>query len=253
MCHHWQVDVAQAVGAIDRSLREAGTVERAEAEKRYLKSNLKHYGVTVPSIRKIAKAFLARSPDLDRTVLLALVAALWDRPVHECRFMAVELLTLRHALLEPRDVGVVEGLIRESKTWALVDPLAAVVAGNLVVRHPDADRVLDRWAGDDDFWVRRSALLAHLKPLARGEGDFDRFGRYADAMLEEKEFFIRKAIGWVLRDTARKRPDLVYQWIAPRAHRAAGVTVREAVKRLSPIQADAVLNAYRSGEPLTDA
>ena len=108
---------------------------------------------------------------------------------------------------------------------------------------PGFDRVLERWAIDEDFWIRRSALLAHLVPLRQGRGDFDRFSRFADAMLEEKEFFIRKAIGWVLRDTSRKRPDLVYDWILPRAHRTSGVTIREAVKRLSTEQREAVLAA----------
>ncbi|HEY5013186.1 MAG TPA: DNA alkylation repair protein [Acidimicrobiia bacterium] len=103
--------------------------------------------------------------------------------------------------------------------------------------------MLDRWAVDDDFWIRRSALLALLGPLRGGTGDFDRFSRYADAMLEEKEFFVRKAIGWVLRETAKKRPELVYHWLLPRAARASGVTVREAVKPLSEQQRNAVLAA----------
>ena len=84
-----------------------------------------------------------------------------------------------------------------------------------------------------------------MLPLRRGDGDFDRFARYADAMLDEKEFFIRKAIGWVLRDMARKRPELVYGWIAPRTHRASGVTVREVVKRLPAEQAERIRAAFR--------
>jgi 3-methyladenine DNA glycosylase AlkD len=79
--------------------------------------------------------------------------------------------------------------------------------------------------------VRRSALLAQIKPLREG-ASFHRFGRYADAMLDEKEFFIRKAIGWVLREAGKTRPDDVYEWLAPRADRASGVTMREAVKYL---------------------
>jgi 3-methyladenine DNA glycosylase AlkD len=75
-----------------------------------------------------------------------------------------------------------------------------------------------------------------LLALRRGAGDFDRFARYADAMLDENEFFVRKAIGWVLRDTARKRPDLVFEWLEPRARRASGVTIREAVRHLSSEQ-----------------
>jgi 3-methyladenine DNA glycosylase AlkD len=79
--------------------------------------------------------------------------------------------------------------------------------------------------------------------LRRGEGDFERFSGYADTMLDEREFFIRKAIGWVLRDTARKRPDLVYGWVLPRATRASGVTIREAVKPMSEAQRAAILAA----------
>jgi 3-methyladenine DNA glycosylase AlkD len=124
--------------------------------------------------------------------------------------------------------------------------LAASVVGALVQRHPELGSTLDRWAADDDFWIRRSALLALLLPLRRGEGDFERFARYADAMLDDKEFFIRKAIGWVLRDTAKWRPEIVYQWLLPRAGRASGVTIREAVKPLPGDQRAAILCA-RSG------
>jgi 3-methyladenine DNA glycosylase AlkD len=107
--------------------------------------------------------------------------------------------------------------------------------------------VLDRWAQDEDFWLRRSALLAQLVPLRRGEGDFARFGRYADATLGEREFFIRKAIGWVLRETGKKRPALVYAWLRPRADRASGVTVHEAVRYLPAEKREEMLALYRSG------
>ena len=140
---------------------------------------------------------------------------------------------------------LLERLLRESRTWALVDGLAASVGGPLVERAPGAAAVLDRWAVDDDFWIRRAALLASLESLRRGEGDFERFGKYADAMLDEKEFFIRKAIGWVLRDTARKRPDMVFGWLLPRATRASGVTLREACKPLSAEQRVAIEAARR--------
>ena len=115
-------------------------------------------------------------------------------------------------------------------------------------RSPEVLRVLDRWAHDGDFWVRRSAMLALLRPLRRGKGDFRRFARYADRMLEEREFFIRKSIGWVLREAGKPQPDTVYAWLLPRAARASGVTVREAVKYLSSAQRAAVLAAHWSAK-----
>jgi 3-methyladenine DNA glycosylase AlkD len=89
--------------------------------------------------------------------------------------------------------------------------------------------------------------LTLLKPLREGGGDWNRFARYADAMVDEREFFIRKAIGWVLRDVARTRPELVYDWLLPRATRASGVTVREALKRLpAPLAAEIVAARAKS-------
>jgi 3-methyladenine DNA glycosylase AlkD len=239
------VNITAAVADLDRLLREAGSAERAVNERRYLKSDLDFYGVSVPAIKRIVGSWLAGLEGLQRADLLAVVERLWSAPVHERRAAAVYLLEVRVAVLEPADIGLIERLLRESKTWALVDDLAASVAGELLDRHPNADAVLERWAGDADFWIRRSALLAHLLALRGGRGDFERFTRYADSMLEEKEFFIRKAIGWVLRDTARKRPDMVYDWILPRAARASGVTTREVVKRLSPEQVEN-LNSARA-------
>jgi 3-methyladenine DNA glycosylase AlkD len=195
-------------------------------------------------MRAIAKTTLKDHPDLDRRQLVAVARALWNRPVFERRAVAVELLDLHGKMLAAGDLPFVEALIRDSRTWALVDPLSVNIAGELVERHGELNERLDRWADDDDFWVRRAALLALLRPLRRGGGDFARFGSYADAMLEEKEFFIRKAIGWVLRETSKKRPDLVYTWLAPRASRASGVTVREAVKYLPERRRAEVLSLY---------
>jgi 3-methyladenine DNA glycosylase AlkD len=236
-------DPDRAARELEAELRSRGDPVRAIQEKRYLKSEREHFGVTVPGIRAAVVGWAQGRPGLARPDLLALVARLWDRPAHECRFAAVELLERFGPLLEPTDLAFLQQLIRESGTWALVDGLAATVAGGLVELHPELAEALDAWAQDPDFWVRRSALLALLGPLRQGEGDFERFGRYADGMLEEKEFFIRKAIGWVLRETGKKRPERVHTWLLPRAARASGLTVREAVKPLPAALRDEILEA----------
>jgi 3-methyladenine DNA glycosylase AlkD len=236
----------QLAGRIARTLEAAGSAERAAREQAYLKSSRVHYGVPVPAIRATVREALAAAP-LDHDLRLAAVAALWKTDVHELRMAAVELLVRSVKLLERGDLAVLERLLRESHTWALVDSIAAHLVGALVVAHPALARTLDRWARDPDFWIRRAAMLALLGPLRRGGGDFERFARYADAMLEEREFFIRKAIGWVLREVGRQRPALVAAWLLPRAGRASGVTVREAVKPLPAKQAAAILRAFRAG------
>lgn len=243
MSAHMGAETAALAAGIDTDLQTAGSAQRAEKEQAYLKSAVRHYGASMPAIRAAAKDCARRCPGMTHEQLVALVEVLWAEPVHERRMASVELLDLYGDRLGPADIVLLERLLRDSRTWALVDALSASVVGPLVEHYPEAAAVLDRWATDDDFWIRRSALLALLVPLRQGGGDFDRFGRYADAMLDEREFFVRKAIGWVLRDTGRKRPDLVFEWLLPRAARASGVTVREAVKPLSDAQREAIAAA----------
>ncbi|MGH3034603.1 MAG: DNA alkylation repair protein [Gaiellaceae bacterium] len=237
------LDPSRTAAAIEARLRAQSSRERAESEKRDLKSELKHLGATVWQIRREARSFAADHSELSHAELVALVEALWSQPVHERRVAAAMVLEAYPELVGPRDLPLLERLVREARTWALVDVLAGEVIGEMLVRHPGAAAKLDRWARDSDFWVRRAALLAMLEPLRNG-APFARFARYADAMLEEKEFFIRKAIGWVLRETGKSRPDEVFEWLAPRADRASGVTIREAVKYLEPDQRQALLGAY---------
>jgi 3-methyladenine DNA glycosylase AlkD len=233
---------------IERELRAAGSPARAADQQSYLKSTLEFAGATVPATRAIVTRWRRAHPDLTRRQLISLAAALWDSPLFECKLAAVILLTDRRRLLEAADAALVERFLRTSGTWALVDVLAADVMGSLVERFPALLGALDRWAADDDFWLRRSAMLALLGPLRRGDlAHWQRFARYADAMMAEREFFIRKAIGWVLRETAKKHPDLVADWLAPRLHRASGVTIREAVKWLPAAIRDALLAQRASG------
>ena len=238
-----QGQVRAFVSEVNRAFRRVGDRRRAEGEKRYLKSSLTFRGVSKPQLRRELSTVLKAHGPLDREALRSIVQSLWKSPVFECRSAAADLLDRHQPLLTRPDVRLLEQLIRESHTWALVDWLAISVVGPLVERFPALTRSLDRWSHDRDFWVRRSAMLALLLPLRRGDGDFDRFGKYADGMLQDREFFIRKTIGWVLRETSKTRPTLVYRWLRPRASRASGVTVREAVKYLTDTQRERILAA----------
>lgn len=241
------LDVLATVAEFDAALRADATSERAAQEKRYLKSELQHYGATMSAINRVTRSFSNAHPELARAELRALVDALWARGVHELRMSAVELMTLRQAVLEPEeDLPWLEPLLRASRTWALVDPLAAKVVGPLTDRAPnDARALLDRWATDEDPWLRRTVLLRFLLPLRRGEhAAFPPFATYADTMLEETEFFIRKAIGWVLREYGKRAPEEVAAWLEPRVGRAAGLTLREACKYLPPERREALLSEH---------
>jgi 3-methyladenine DNA glycosylase AlkD len=153
----------EIVADLTEKLRADATQERAEKEKAYLKSDLDFLGASVPTIRRAAKAVHRQHPDLSRDDLVRLVEELWGRHIHELRMAAVELLDLYSDRLTPADLGLLERLVRESKTWALVDGLSASVVGSLVDRFPDElHDELARWARLDDFWVRRVRRRSRL-------------------------------------------------------------------------------------------
>jgi 3-methyladenine DNA glycosylase AlkD len=243
--------LATVAAEAEEQLRAVGAPERAVHEKAYLKSDLEHAGASLPAVRALAKRISRDHPGMDASQAFALAEELWGEPVHERRMLAVVLLEQYAKAMTPTDLSRLEPMLRDSRTWAFVDGLAGDVAAQIVLACPDdpvVDVTLRRWGADDDFWIRRSALLAHLLTLGR-RGRFHgwvRFCELADAMLEEREFFIRKAIGWVLREAGKRHPELVVEFLGPRVLRASGVTVREAVRYLDPVDRDALLAAYRT-------
>lgn len=240
--------VEETVADLDARLQAVSDPDRAARERAYLKSDLTHLGVGVPATRRTVKDTLRDHGPLGHDALVAVVDALWSVAVYERRLASVEVLNASTGSLSVGDGPWLEGLLRKCRTWALLDPLAIGAVGSLVERdEPGWDPIVRRWAEDQDHWVRRASLLVHLPGLRRGAGDWERFYSLADGMLEEREFFVRKAIGWILRETARKRPQLVADWLEPRAHRAAGLTVREAVKPLPPRDRERILAAHKAG------
>jgi 3-methyladenine DNA glycosylase AlkD len=238
-------DARAAAAGIAAALLPLGTAERAVQEKRYLKSDLEFLGVSLPGIRRVVTAAVRSRPGLGREDAMAWALALWQEPVHERRMAAVEVLRLHVRELGPADLGPVETMVRAARGWAYVDPLAASVAGAIALRRPEAWPLIDAWAVDQDFWLRRSALLALLAGVRGGQPDLPRFERYAAPMLGEKEFFVRKAIGWVLREMAKEDPVYVAAWTGRHVDRMSGVTFREAVRRLPEAQASQLRAAYR--------
>ena len=224
------------LSALDRELRAAGTPARAQSEKAYLKSDLRFYGTSMPVTRKLAIDYVRTHPDLGRRALRALAEAAYATDSFELRSVVTAILERRVGVLEERDLPWLLDLVDASKTWAHVDWLAINVIGDVVGRYPASLRWLPKWAKQKNFWIRRTALLAQHDQLKAGAGDWVLFTRLADTMLDETEFFIRKAIGWVLREVSKKRPKLVYEYLRPRRERVSGLTLREGAKYLSDSQ-----------------
>jgi 3-methyladenine DNA glycosylase AlkD len=221
-----------AVRHFDARFREVGVPARAVGAKAYMKSALDFHGIDAKQLRAEARAFCATHADLDHDSLVAIASALFATRAFDLRSAAIALLERKRALLEPRDAEWLVELARAGACWAHVDYLVTQVIGPRLEGEPSMPRRARAWAKDDAFWVRRVALLVDLAPLRRGGGDFALFASIAAPMVVEREFFIAKAIGWVLREVSKKRPALVRDFLLAHGARASGVTWREATKYL---------------------
>ena len=231
---------AGAVRFFTPRLRRAGSAARAVGEKAYLKSDLRFWGTSQDAIRLAVREYCAAHPDLTRADLRAIAEALYATDVHELRAAAIGVLERERETIGDRDLPWVLALVRKSKSWAYVDWIAPKVIGDVIARDPRARKRLRVWAKDPDFWVRRTALLAEHDALRAGGGDFALWSRLAAPMLEEREFFIRKAIGWVLREVSKKRPELTYGFLRKHRDQVSRLSLLEGAKYLPAAKRNAL-------------
>jgi len=223
---------SSAVTFFTDRLRRAGSAARATGEKAYLKSDLRFWGTGQEPIRAAVRDYSRAHSDLTRAELRAVGEALYATRVHELRASAIGVLERNRETLIDRDLPWLIGLVRQSRSWAYVDWLAPKVIGDVIARDPRSRKRLSVWAKDDDFWVRRAALLAEHDALRSGGGDFALWSRIAASMLDEREFFIRKAIGWVLREVSKQRPDLTFEFLRKHRERVSRLSLLEGAKYL---------------------
>lgn len=168
---------------IDAALQREASWERAEAQNQFA-TGLQYYGASVGAVRGAVRDAGRKYPDLTHDEVTALSSELWAVPVFERRLAAAVLLQSNPRLLTNSDLTRIEGFIREAHLAALVDPLAADVVGPLIQgltgqERTRAESVLDRWKVDPERWLRRAALLAPLRTVRAGGGDWKSLVRRA--------------------------------------------------------------------------
>lgn len=222
--------IAEEVKAI---LLPFAKAERAAHEKAYMKSSLEFLGVAVPDIRREAKVYSRLNKPSTAEELISQVNGLWASGVYELRSFAIALLGVHSKLLSADNLDFLKGLIVDASCWGHVDWLSTEALCEIVHRDRQAMNQMDAWAKDKCFWVQRAAMLSLLIPLRSGDlAEWPRFCSYAIPLLGEKGFFIRKAVGWVLRETSKKSPDVVRSFVEEHKNRMSGLTFREATKWL---------------------
>ncbi|AXT84397.1 DNA alkylation repair protein [Aeromicrobium sp. A1-2] len=222
--------VAPLVSAIREALQSAADPERAPRMQAYTKSAMPYRGVPMAEIRSIAGAAAKAHPPHTLAELETAVRRLWDGAAfREERYAAASLLRLKIATGRLELVPLYEHLATTGAWWDHVDDLARRIAA-LHDAHPEQTAAVVRsWSTADDLWLRRLAILGQLRRKERLDPAV--LSDAVESNIADREFFIRKAIGWALRDHAGSDPDWVRAFVASHPD-LSGVSRREALKHL---------------------
>jgi 3-methyladenine DNA glycosylase AlkD len=210
----------------------AANPTRAAAMKAYMKSTMSYRGINMPEVRAITRRVFDDAPmtcDEWRDTVLRLWRGARYR---EERYVAQILLehTRHRDCLSPRDMPMLEEMVVTGAWWDLVDELAPVI-GELLRRHPKQMRpLMRRWSTDHDLWKRRVSIICQLK--FKRDTDLELLYANIEPNLTDRDFFIRKAIGWALRQYAWTDPDEVARYVRSNESRLSGLSKREAMKNI---------------------
>ena len=220
--------------ALRRELAATGDPERAASQQRYMKSDLPYHGLAAPQLKALLRPHLAAYAPRDRAEWEADVRRVWDGATHREEWY-VALALARHRAARPwQDVGALDlyrHLVVTGAWWDVVDEIASHLVGGVLAGHRAATTpVLRGWATDEDLWLRRTAVLSQLRH--RADTDLDLLTHAIDCNAGDRSFWLRKAIGWALREHARTDPDWVRRFVADRAETLSPLSQREALRHL---------------------
>jgi 3-methyladenine DNA glycosylase AlkD len=207
--------------------------EVAEGMEAYLRNQFKCYGIKTPLRREISKPFLKEVKSLPKKEVLSLVKRLWRSPQRELHYMAQELLVKVSAqhISNREDILFLEFLILNNSWWDTVDVVAPKLVKTYFEKFPDErDVKVEEWIKSENIWLQRTALLFQLKHKEAVDLPF--MFKTILKLKDTKEFFVDKAIGWLLREYSKKRKEEIRQFIDEHGSKLSNLSIREGSKYL---------------------
>lgn len=196
----------------------------------YMRTTQPFHGVQRAGVDALAREVLAQFPCTNRDSYEQNVLALRRLPHREEQYLAVRYARQKK-FINVESLPLYERLIREGGWWDFVDEVAShLVGGALGKARPQVEPVLDQWVKDADLWIRRTAVLAQLR-FGRNTSEPQLF-RYCLLLAGDREFFLRKAVGWALREYSKTAPEAVADFLEVNRTHLSPLTLREGAKHL---------------------
>lgn len=213
-------------------MRAGGDKERAGFEQKYLKCTDKFFGTSLPFVDRTAREFRKRNEKADREYIIALAKELFGSEYHDEKRLGLRILQYYPDYLDLSVMPLLEDMLTHSSTWDLIDDISIHLVSTVLEKNRKAYRYLKKWSRSGNFWMRRASLISQILLFRKSKGDDKLFYLFVERMINEKEFFIRKAIGWGIREMAKENPDEAFHFLMKIRDRASGLTLREGAKRL---------------------
>lgn len=224
-----KLDTAKLVRTARACLKAVARPRDAPAMQAYMKTKQPFWGVKKPERepieRALAETFVPETQvDYERAVL-----ALWRGKMREEQYLAIAYALGQKAFVRSESLPLYEHMVRKGQWWDLVDPIATDLVSPIYLRERSRlAPVVARWIDDEDKWIRRTAILSHLRH--KTATDEETLFAHCLKRAHETDFFVRKAIGWALRHYSKTSPRSVERFVRANERELSPLSAREALK-----------------------
>ncbi len=219
--------MSEYLSKLQAAFKRNADAKVAKGQKAYMKDQFEFYGITAPERKRIQQPFLNKNNLPEKNELERLVKKLWQLPQREYQMFGQELVDKYSRKLAKDDIALLEYMITFKSWWDTVDFIAARIVGNYFKLYPELrKKIVTKWLKSGNIWLQRSALLFQLKYKA--ELDTALLSHCVQQLLGSKEFFINKAIGWILREYSKTNPEWVWKFVHD--HPFHSLSKREALR-----------------------
>jgi 3-methyladenine DNA glycosylase AlkD len=222
-------EVDELIGALTIAFEAARDPARAAGAAAYLRNQFSFFGINGEGRAAIERSMTAAFPRARAVEDVEAVALrCWDMPEREYQYFGVAYLRRHLPVFNPRLMPTVQRLISTKSWWDTVDDLATHVVGPLVSRHPELRSTMNVWIASENIWLARTAILHQERYKERTDPDL--LFTYCLRRAGDRDFFLRKAIGWALRSYAKTSPSAVEAFLRSHGEALSGLSRREAQK-----------------------
>ena len=196
---------------LESEFQKKANAEIAAGQKAYMKNKSDFFGIKTPDRREIQKPFLVKAYLPPKNDIAKIINTLWNKHQREFQYFGMELLYKYNKQLEEKDIELFEYMVVNKSWWDSIDFIAPKLIGEYFKKYPSQrNKYVNKWLASDNMWLQRSAILFQLK--YKNDLDTEFLAYVIESLLGSREFFINKAIGWILREYGKINTNWVLEF-----------------------------------------